>query len=90
MTFLKFFRKLVKADDELEKQGRGMHNADIVEIVWQRVRDAELSQYPTALKLQFQHQPRNYRELLQDILIQVQSIGVDTLRKASEVSVHGT
>ena len=90
MMFVNFFSKLVKAVDELEKQGRGMHNADIVEIVWQRVRNAELSQYPTALKLQFQHQPRNYRELLQDILIQVQSIGVDTLRKASEVSVHGT
>ena len=55
-----------------------MHNDDIVEIIWQRVSNAELSQYPTALKVQFQHQPRNYREVLQDIVSRVPSIGVDT------------
>ena len=67
-----------------------MHNADIVEIIWKRVSNAELSQYLNALKVQFQHQPRNYREVLQDIANQVPSIGVDTFRKASEVSVQGT
>ena len=83
MTFEKFVSKLVKVVDELEKQGRGMHNADIVDIIWKRVRNSELSQYLTALKVQFQHQTRNYREVLQDIAIQVLSIGVDTIRKAS-------
>ena len=34
MTFETFFSKLVKAVDEVEKRGRGMHNADIVEIIW--------------------------------------------------------
>ena len=34
MTSEKFFRKLVKAVDELEQQGRGMHNTEIVEIIW--------------------------------------------------------
>ena len=67
-----------------------MHNADIVEIIWQRVRNTELSQYLTSLKVQFKHQPRNYREVLQDIASQVLSIGVDTFLKASEVSVQGT
>ena len=90
MTFKTFVSKLVKAVDELEKRGRGMHNADIVEIIWQRVSNAELSQYLTALKVQFQHQPHNYNEVLQDISIQVPSIGVDTFRKASEVSIQGT
>ena len=33
MRFKKFLSKLVKDVDELEKQGRGMHNADIVEII---------------------------------------------------------
>ena len=89
MTFEKFLSKIVKAVDELEKQGRGIHNADIVEIIWKRVSNTELSQYITDLKVQFQHQPRNYRELLQDIASQVLSIGVDTLRKASGVSVWG-
>ena len=67
-----------------------MHNADIVEIIWQRVNNAELIQYLTALKVHFQHQPCNYREVLQDIASQVPSIGVETSRKASEVSVQGT
>ena len=90
MAFEKFVSKLVKAVDELEKRGRGMHNAEVVEIIWQRVRNAELSQYLTALKVQFQHQPRSYREVLQDIASQVPYIGVDALRKAYEVSVQGT
>ena len=67
-----------------------MQNADIVEIIWQRVRNAELIHYLTALKVQFQNQPRNYREVLQDIVSQVPSIGVDTFQKSSEVSVQGT
>ena len=67
-----------------------MHNADIFEIIWQRVSNAELSQYLTTLKVKFQHQPRNYREALQDIASQVPSICIDTFRKASEVSVQGT
>ena len=67
-----------------------MHNADIVKIIWQRVNNAELIQYLTALKVQFQHQPHNYREVLQDIASQVPSIGVDTFRKAYEVSFQGT
>ena len=37
MTFEKFVSKLVQAADELEKRGKGMHNADVVEIIWQRV-----------------------------------------------------
>ena len=90
MILEKFFRKLVKAVDELEKRGRGMHNSDIVEIIWQRARNSELSQYLTDIKAQLKHQPRNYREVLQDVLSQVPSIGVETLRKSSEVSVQGT
>ena len=68
----------------------GKHNADIFDIIWQRVSNYGLSQYLSALKVQFQHQPQNYREVLQDITSQVPSIGVDTFRKASEVSVQGT
>ena len=67
-----------------------MPNADIFEINYKRVGNAELSQYLTALKVQFHHQPCNYREVLQNIASQVPSIGVDTLRKSSEVSVQGT
>ena len=69
MTFEKFVSKLVKTVDELEKIGRGMHNADIVDIIWKKVSNAELSQYIAAVKVQFQYQPRNYREVLQYIVI---------------------
>ena len=51
ITFETFVSKLVKTVDELEKWGRGMHNADIVNIIWQRVSNAELSQYLNALKV---------------------------------------
>ena len=51
MTFEKFVSKFVKAVDELEKIGRGMQNADIVDIICQRVSNAELSQYLTDLKV---------------------------------------
>ena len=90
MAFEKFVCKLFKTVDEVEKRGRVMHNTEIVEIIWQRVSNAELSHYLAALKVQFQHQPPNYREVLHDIIIQVLSIGLDTLRKAYEVSVQGT
>ena len=46
--------------------------------------------YITDLKVQFQHQSRNYREVLQDIASQVPFIGVETFLKASTVSVQGT
>ena len=51
MTFEKLFRKLLKAVEKLEKIGRGMHNADIVEIIWQGVSNSELGQHLTDLKV---------------------------------------
>ena len=61
MIFEKFKSKLIKAVDEIEKLGRVMHNADIVDIIWQRVSNAELRQYLAALLVKFQHLPRKYR-----------------------------
>ena len=89
MTFEKFVSKIVKDIDELEKRWRGMNNAENFEIIWNRVSNAELSQYLTALKVQFQHQPRNYREVLQYTASQVPYIGVGTFQKTSEVSFQG-
>ena len=60
-----------------------MYNDDVVEIIWQRVRNFELRQYLTVLKIDFQHQPRNYREILQHIASQVPSIGINTFRNSS-------
>ena len=41
-------------------------------------------------KVQFQNQPNNYMEVLQNIVRQVASICVDALQMASEVSFQGT
>ena len=48
----------------------------------------ELSQYVKALKVQFQRQPRDYQEILQDIASQVPSLHVPNFRKASEVDTQ--
>ena len=50
-TFEKFVRKIVKAVGGLEKRGRGMHNADIVEIICRRVNNVSVV-----------HSPRNQGE----------------------------
>ena len=67
-----------------------MHNSDIVEIIWHMVSNTELSQYLTTLRVQFQHQPCNYKEVLQYMVSQVPSIGIDTFQNSSEVSVQVT
>ena len=48
----------------------------------------ELSQYVTALKVQFQRQPRDYQQILQDIASQVPSLHVPNFRKASEIGTQ--
>ena len=45
----------------------------------------DLSQYVTALKVQFQREPRDYKDVLQDIASQVPTLCVDTFRKKSKV-----
>lgn len=86
MTFEKFVAKFVKAVDELDKRHRGMHNADIVEMIWKKMTNPELSQYVVALKVQFQRQPRPYQEVLQDIASQVSTTPINPFRKQSEVN----
>ena len=71
MKFEKFVSQFVKSVDELERQGRGLQNSDIIELIWKKMMNPELSQYVTALKVQFQHFPRPYQQLLQDIASEV-------------------
>jgi hypothetical protein len=85
LKFEKFVAKFVKAVDELDKRNRGMHNADVVDMIWQKVTNPELNQYVVALKVQFQREPRNYQEVLQDIASQIPTLPINTFRKASEV-----
>ena len=70
----KFVAQFVREIDELEKRGRGLHNADIVDMIWKKVLNAKLSQYAIALKFQFQRIPRNYELILQNIASQIPSL----------------
>jgi hypothetical protein len=90
LKFEKFVSKFTKSVDELEKRGRGMHNADIVEVIWRKMTNPELSQYIIALKVQYQRQPRDYQEILQDIASQIPTLPINNFRKASEVASSGT
>ena len=67
LKFEKFVAKFVKAVDVLDKRNRGLHNADVVDMIWKKFTNPELNQYVVALNIQFQREPRKYQEFLQDI-----------------------
>ena len=48
--------------------------------------NSELSQYVTALKVQFQHFPRPYKQVLQDITSQLRLLTTTNFRQTSEIS----
>ena len=83
MKFDQFVTKYTQAVDELEKRNWGLHNADVIDFIWNKMMNPELIQYFTALKMHFQQQPRDYQKILQDIYIQVTSLHVPNFRKAS-------
>ena len=85
LKFEKFVARFVKAVGELDKRNRELHNADVVGMIWKKVTNPELNQYVVALKVQFQREPHNYQEVLQDISSQIQTLPINTFRKASEV-----
>ena len=86
MKFEKFVGQFVKAVDDLEKYKRKMHNEDIVDLIWKKMTNPDLSQYVMAIKVQFQREPREYQAILQDIASQVPNLRIDSFRKASEVT----
>lgn len=66
-TFEKFSAKLQAAYDELEENNRGEHNGNIVDDLWERIQAPELQIYVSSLKVMYQQNPRDYKEILQDI-----------------------
>lgn len=74
MKFEKFVANFQKAIDDLERYGRGMHDADIVDMIWPKMCNPELASYVVSLKVHHQHQRRGFREILQDIATQVPTI----------------
>ena len=86
MKFEKFVSHFLKSVDNLEKQGRVLRNADIVDLIWKKTMNPELSQYITAFKLQFQHLPRPYQKVIQDISIQVPLLATTNFFQTSKIS----
>ena len=59
MKFEKFFAKLVKSVDYLDRFDCRINTADIVDLIWKNMTNPDLSQYVTDLKVQFQREPRD-------------------------------
>ena len=72
-SFEKFSSKLQKAYDELEEHGRGVHNGDIIDALWDRIQSTDLHSYVSLLKVDYQRNPRSYKLILQDIAAEVAS-----------------
>ena len=88
MKVEKFVAKFTQAVSKLEMRNQGLHNAEVIDIIWKKVMNTELSQYATSLKVQFQRQPQDYQDILQDISSQVPSLHIPNLRKESEVDTQ--
>ena len=43
-----------------------MHNGDIVDSLWAKIQDGDLTSYLGSLKVDYQRNPRNYKLILQD------------------------
>ena len=46
--------KFFKAVDGLDIRNLGLHNVNVVDMIWKKVTNSELNQYVVALKVQFQ------------------------------------
>jgi hypothetical protein len=74
MTFKKFSSKLQNSLDELTDCARPVHDGDIVDKLWGRIQNSDLATYVAALKVEYTRNPRDYREILQDIATQVPNL----------------
>ncbi len=87
-SFERFSAKLQRAYDELEENGRPVHNGDIVDALWARIQSSDIQNYLASLRVDYQRNPdRNYKLILQDIAGEVamkrQSSFVPTARNVA-------
>ena len=74
MSFETFSAKLQNALDQLESCGRGEHNGNVVDKLWEKIQNPDLQTYIAALKVSYQREQRSYKELLQDIASQIPTL----------------
>ena len=87
MSFELCSSKIQEAVDNWEDCGRSPHDRDIVDKIWRKILNSQLLAYVEALKIQYNQNPRSFREILLDIAIQIPNLKKVTFRrKVSEVS----
>ena len=60
--------------------GRGMHNGDIVDLLWTKMGNPELAPYVVSMKVHYQAIRRGHKEILQDIATQIPLLAPTTFR----------
>ena len=80
MTFDKFVATFQKAIDNLDMCGCGMHNGDIVDLLWTKMGNPELASYAVSTKVHYRVVRRGYKEILQDIATQIPLLAPTTFR----------
>jgi len=71
MKFEIFSGKLQNAVNVLETYGRGMHNEDIVDMLWTKLQSADLAMFVSSLKVDYRRNRQDYTEILQEIATQI-------------------
>jgi len=74
MSFEAFSAKIQNALDELDTCGRGEHNGNVVDKLWDKIQNPELQTYIAALKVDYQRDQRSYKDILQDIASQIPTL----------------
>ena len=70
-SFERFCANLQGAYDELEACHRPEDNGNIVDDLWPRLQCSEISNFVSALKVDYARNPRDYRDILNDIAAEV-------------------
>ena len=90
MSFELFSSKIQEAVDDLGDCGRVPHDGDIVDKIWKKILNPELSAYVEALKVQYGQNPRSFREILLDIATQVPNLKKVAFRRNVSEVVSGS
>ena len=90
MPFERFVDKFQRAVDDLETGGRPMHNDDIIDALWPKLLNNEIKEFVMALKVDQARNPRNYRDILQDIAAEIPKISPASTFKRNVAEVATT
>ena len=81
MSFELFSSKIQEAVDDLEDCGRAPHDGDIVDKIWRKILNSELSAYIEAFKVQHNQNPMSFRDILLDVATQIANLKKVTFRR---------